>query len=90
MSEKALSILSEVKFDKGLVAGTLNNITIAHKYGYAVLQENPRIVELSDCGIVYYPEKPYLLCVMAEGTDPEVTSTFIRDVASTIYRYVSN
>lgn len=91
MSEKALSILSEVKFDKGLVAGTPSGISIAHKYGYAILKKDvPRIIELSDCGIIYYPNKPYLLCVMAEGKDPDITATFIKDIASATYKYVAN
>ncbi len=90
-SEKALAMLSEVKFDKGIVAGTPSGTNIAHKYGYAILKNDaPRVIELSDCGIVYQPDKPYLLCVMAQGTDPDVTATFIKDVASAISQYVEN
>ncbi len=91
MSEKALSILSQVKFDKGLVMGTSVGTPIAHKYGYAILQkDDPHTIELSDCGIVYQPNKPYLLCVMARGTDPDVTATFIKDVALATNHYVAN
>lgn len=91
MSEKALSMLADVSFDKGLRAGTPSQVPIAHKYGYAVLEREPtRIIELSDCGIIYDPGKPYALCVMAQGTDPDVTATYIRDVASTTNRFVSS
>ncbi|MDO8482785.1 MAG: serine hydrolase [bacterium] len=87
MSEKAFDILAEVKFDKGLRAGTPEHIRVAHKYGYSIIKRDPpRILELSDCGVVYNPDKPYLLCVMARGSDPEVTATYIKDVASAVSR----
>lgn len=89
-SEEALSMMSKVVFDKGLRAGTPSDITIAHKYGYAVIQKDPSVIELSDCGIIYKPEKPYILCVMARGADPETVSTYIRDVAAKTYEMVSN
>ena len=89
LSEKALAMLAEVKFDKGLRAGTPAEVPIAHKYGFFVAkEESPRVIELSDCGIVYVPDKPYLLCVMARGSDPDVAATYIRDIASTAYRLV--
>lgn len=83
MSEKAFDVLTQAKFDKGLRAGTPADIPIAHKYGYHIVKkEPPRIIELSDCGVVYNPAKPYILCVMARGTDPEITSTYMKDVAA--------
>jgi beta-lactamase class A len=90
MSEKAFDILADVKFSKGLRAGIPNEVPIAHKYGYRIVQRTePSVVELSDCGIVYYPEDPYLLCVMAQGSDPESTATYIRDVAAATHRFVT-
>lgn len=89
MSEKALSLMSEVKFDKGIVAGIGKDISIAHKYGFSIIKNEPdRIIELSDCGIVYYPDIPYLLCVMAQGKDPEIVSTFIKDATIIADEYI--
>ncbi len=89
MSEKALSILSEAKFNKGLVSGTPAGTPIAQKYGYAIIKKDPtRIIELSDCGIIYHPQKPYLLCVMGKGSDPDIVSTFIKNVAEVTAEYL--
>lgn len=82
MSEKALSILSEVKFDKGLKSGVPSGVPVAQKYGYSILKKDaPRTIELSDCGITYEKDKPYLLCVMAKGSDPDETAKYIKEVA---------
>ena len=87
MSEKAFNMLAGIKFNKGLRAGTPEDIPIAHKYGYSIIKRDPpRILELSDCGVVYNPDKPYILCVMVRGSDPEVTATYIKDVASAASR----
>jgi beta-lactamase class A len=84
MSEKALSILSEVKFDKGLKSGVPKGVIVADKYGYSILKkETPRSIELSDCGITYDKKKPYILCVMAKGSDPDQTAEYIKEVAKT-------
>ncbi len=86
MSNKAAELLTEVEFDKGLRAGTPANIKVAHKYGVRAEQKNGRTeVELSDCGIVYNPTSPYLLCVMTEGSDPYVLADVIKDVAEVVY-----
>jgi beta-lactamase class A len=68
MSERALALMSEVRFDKGIRAGTPKEVAVSDKYGFAILKrDEPRIIELSDCGIVHEPTRPYLLCVMARG-----------------------
>ncbi len=62
MSEKALKILTETKFSKGIRAGIPQTTEIAHKYGVHVAQERgQQAVELSDCGIVYNSTQTYLL-----------------------------
>ncbi len=65
-SEKALAILSEVDFRDGLVAGVPKNMPVAHKFGE---REYLGKKQLHDCGIIYYPDHPYLLCVMNRGDD---------------------
>ena len=72
-SEKALSLLSQAQYKDGLVAGVPDGVTVAHKFGVRQIPaaQNNGVVgaELHDCGIVYYPGHPYLLCIMTRGTD---------------------
>ena len=41
--------------------------------------------ELHDCGIVYYPEHPYFLCVMTRGGDRPKLAAAIADVSKVAY-----
>ncbi len=66
-SELALRLLAETRFRDGLVAGSPPGLTVAHKFGERRLPDGE--VQLHDCGIVYYPGDPYLLCVMTSGWD---------------------
>lgn len=89
MSNKAILLLNEVEFDKGLRAGTPENIQVAHKYGINAVSDGKGYkVELSDCGIVYSKPSPYLLCVMTEGDNPYVLADVIKKIAEIVYRSV--
>lgn len=87
-SERALEILTKTTFDGGIVAGVPKSVTVAHKFGERSNYINGMLVtkQLHDCGIVYYPQKPYILCVMTRGTDYEKQQSFIRDVSKLFYR----
>lgn len=86
-SEKLLSILSRIEYRDGLVAGVPPNIVVAHKFGEA--GELGGIRQLHDCGIIYYPKRPYLLCVMTKGDKPNMLRSIIRDISEEIYKQVS-
>lgn len=90
-SELALEILSQVDFDKGLVAGVPRNLTVSHKFGERsyYLDDIPSARQLHDCGIVYFPQKPYILCVMTRGHDYDEQSAFIREVSKLFYAELS-
>lgn len=89
-SEQALELLARTDFRDGLVAGLPDGIAIAHKFGERgfASKDDPLNVdrrELHDCGIVYLPGRPYLLCVMTEGTSfPQLAKT-ISGVSTLIY-----
>ena len=85
-SNKALEILSRVDFKSGLVAGTPANITVAHKFGE---RENGDEKQLHDCGIVYHPENPYLICIMTRGKDFDKLSEVIAELSKITYEEVS-
>jgi beta-lactamase class A len=80
-SENILSQLEQSSFDDGLRAGVPNEISIAHKFGERLFDGKQ---QLHDCGIIYYPKHPYLLCVMTRGNDIES----LRDAIAKISRFV--
>jgi len=81
MSEKAMHYLAAVDFKEGLVAGVPAGITVAHKFGERTMGEHNEIKQLHDCGIVYYPKHPYLLCVMSRGASIEYLDDTIREIS---------
>jgi beta-lactamase class A len=81
-SEKALSLLAETDFKEGLVKGVPAGVPVAHKFGERVTDSN---VQLHDCGIIYYPKKPYLLCIMSRGSNITDLTNVIAELSKTIY-----
>jgi len=85
MSEKALEYLANTDYKRGLVTGVPPIIKVAHKFG---LRKINGIKQLHDCGIVYYPDHPYLLCVMTSGPVPEYLDTTIAEISGFIYQEI--
>jgi len=87
MSEKALRLLSEVSYDNGLAAGLPEGVKIANKFGERVHSDG--LEQFHDCGIIYYPDKPYLLCVMTRGTDFGALQQTVQEISRNVYRVAS-
>ncbi len=45
-------------------------------------------VEAHDCGIVYYPDSPYLLCVMTRGKDTGQLESIIGKISQITYQFM--
>jgi beta-lactamase class A len=84
MSEKALNILANSEFKKGLVAGIPENIVVAHKFGERTYTDSD-IKQLHDCGIVYNTDDPYLLCIMTRGTNFDTLSEVIQSISKSVW-----
>lgn len=84
-SNTALQLLSYVDFPMGMRAGVPSEIPVAQKFGEATTDG---LKQFHDCGIVYYPGYPYLLCVMTQGDSYEELGAFIRDVSRISYEEV--
>ncbi len=82
-SEKALDILSRAEFKKGIVDSFPASITVAHKFGERYFPDGTN--QLHDCGIIYYPNHPYLLCVMTKGQNFNDLATTIQQISAKIY-----
>lgn len=88
MSEKALDYLSRSAFRNGIVAGVPAGVAVAHKFGERTSAENPGVRQLHDCGIVYYPGHPYLLCIMSRGDDFGELDDIIREISRIVFEEI--
>jgi len=85
MSNMALDMLASVDFHRGLSAGVPAAIKVAHKFGEREVGDQK---QFHDCGIVYYPNHPYLLCVMTRGADIEKLVPVVEDISRLTYEEV--
>lgn len=84
-SEKLLGFLSESTFNQGLRAGLPVDTKLAHKFGEREISATGE-KQLHDCGIVYYPENPYLLCVMTKGKNMTDLTNIIKYISNEVYK----
>jgi hypothetical protein len=65
---------------------------VSHKFGqYGVTdQQSPsgQDWEFHDCGIVYYPNHPYHLCVMTKGPDLNALKKMVKGISQITYQEV--
>ncbi len=86
-SEAVLKALSSSEYTEGLRKGLPPGTLISHKFGERSTRavDNTIIYQLHDCGIVYYPQRPFLLCIMTKGRNADVLPQVIQDIANTIF-----
>lgn len=94
MSQKALKLLTEVNFKDGIVAGVPSNIVVAHKFGersiFKGTSKKTGDYQFHECGIIYYPNRPYILAVMTRGQDFKYLISVIRDVSKLVYEEIDS
>jgi beta-lactamase class A len=90
-SEKALELMSKSDFKNGIVAGVPSDVQVAHKFGLNTNYDSTGTVitqrELHDCGIVYHPTNPYVLCIMTKSATPELKTIegVIKQISAAVY-----
>ena len=85
-SEWALNALSYSEFSDGIRGGLKPKSVAALKFGERTTVTNTgQKCQLHDCGIVYYEENPYLLCVMTKGKKMQSLSQAIQSISKTIF-----
>ncbi len=84
MSNKVLHILSETEFKYGLVQNLPSEVVVSHKFGIRLSNLSEK-KELHDCGIIYYPDHPYFLCVMTKGDDKGILQKIIADISLLVW-----
>lgn len=86
-SNYLLEILTQTSHRGGLREGVKSDVTVASKFGEHRLGT---IQQYHECGIVYFPERPYLLCVMTRGEEVAPLYGAVKEVSSAVYDFVSS
>lgn len=85
-SNAMLEYLTKTIFTDKLPAGVPPGVKVAHKIG--VFSSADKIPVYNDCGIVYIPERPYVLCLMVSA-DEETAREEIIAYSRMVYSFVS-
>jgi len=93
MSEKALRYLSKSAFRDGMASGIPQNIEIAGKHGEWTVSvakdgEEEELYQLHEFGIIYHPNRPFLVGIMVRGDDFNKLMKSIRDITRLVYEEV--
>lgn len=87
-SNAALQLLAQSHFKDGIEAGIEDqNIVISHKFGERVLRQ---VHQFHDCGIVYYPQRPYLICIMTRGPDIQKLLPVVAEISRTVFQAIDH
>ncbi len=91
MSQKALELLRNADFPQGIESGVPENIIVAQKFGERnFTNKTGANKELHNCGIVYAPKEPYVLCIMTRGTDFMRMTQTIHDLSEVVWQEVDS
>ncbi len=89
LSQQVMQWLSESSFEAGLRAGVPKDVVVAHKFGERDWRAT-NTHQLHDCGVVYYPGNPYLLCVMTKGKSTLELAPVIAEISRMVYEEVDS
>jgi beta-lactamase class A len=96
MSEKTLRYLARSAFRDGMASGIPSDINIASKAGEQVItildiEGLPaEVLQLHEFGIIYHPERPFLLGITVRGGDFRDLARVIRDITKLVYAEVDS
>jgi len=97
MSEKALRYLARSVFRDGMAAGIPPEVSLASKAGERIIPTPDaedadgapsEVLQLHEFGIIYHPERPFLLGITARGSDFQSLARVIRDITGLVYAEV--
>ncbi|MFA5855977.1 MAG: serine hydrolase [Candidatus Pacearchaeota archaeon] len=81
-SQLALSNMMDTEFNSQLPAKLSKDIKVAHKVGF-----NDELKIFHDCGIIYIPKNPYILCVMSKNSSLDESNKIISEISKGIYDF---
>ncbi len=83
LSEKAMDIMTDTEMENLISARIPSEVQVAHKFS-----ERPD--GLGDCGIIYHPKNPYLICILTKEMEVPKAKALISSLSEIVYNYVSS
>ncbi len=84
-SNELLGLLAKSDYHDGLAKRLPETLKVAHKFGESSDQSTTTYY-LTDCGIVYFPGSPYLICASAKSKKLVGLEVGVQDVSADVYR----
>ncbi|MFA6183475.1 MAG: serine hydrolase [Parcubacteria group bacterium] len=84
-SQQLIEIMSHSQTNEYLSRGLPKGLIFSHKIG-VIYEDNI----YADSGIVYVPERPYIITVMMQGKSQDESEKIIKEISQKIYNYVSS
>ncbi len=93
LSEKALRYLSKSTFRDGMASGIPLNVEIASKHGERTIElmkdgKETTVYQYHEFGIIYDPNRPFLIGIMTRGSDIDRLTKVTRDITRLVYEEV--
>jgi beta-lactamase class A len=93
MSERALRHLFKATIKEGMTQGIPPNIDIAGTYDERTIappgsDEEQEQYQVREFGIIYHPNRPFLLGIMVKGNDMAGMKAMVRDITRLVYKEV--
>lgn len=86
-SNEVLKIMTQPHAKNWMRAAIRSDIPVADKIGvYDVEPKNLQV--FADCGIIYYPERAYTLCVMVNSPDAQASIGHIQDISRQVFTFI--
>lgn len=92
-SQILLTRLTQTTFNQGIRKSIPGDILVAHKFGSVNLIDkdtHQKQIGFHDCGVIYYPQKPFVLCIMSSGNDQPTLVATAEKVTSLILSYIQD
>ncbi len=84
-SQLALSLMIDTEYESMIPAGISSGVKVAHKVGMWTDYGS-----FHDCGIIYEPDKPYMLCIMSKNVTEQKADEMTSRISRKIYEYVKS
>lgn len=84
-SELALSLMSSSGYNDQIRAGVPKEVSVSHKVGF-----DGGSGDSHDCGIVFLPNRPYVLCIMSRNTTKDESERVMSSVSRQVYEFMDS